>query len=177
MTLDGFFADTDGALNWHTVDDEFHAFALQQLESVDTILFGRVTYQLMANYWTTGAAAKRDPLVAAKMNQTAKVVFSRTLDRVDWANSRLVKEKAAEEVAALKKQAPPAKDMIILGSAQLSATLTQSSLIDEYRIMVNQVVLGRGLPLFPRSGGRLKMKLLNTRTFRSGNVLLAYQQI
>jgi dihydrofolate reductase len=172
-TLDCFFADSSGAIDWHVVDEEFHAFGLQQLDSADTLLFGRVTYQLMAGYWPTEAAIQRDPLIAAKMNQTTKVVFSRTLDRVAWANSRLVKEKAVEEVARLKQQ--PGKDMLIFGSANLAATLTQSRLIDEYRMMVVPMALGSGRPLFQDIEGRLPLRLLNTRAFRSGNVLLAYQ--
>jgi len=173
-TLDCFFADANGAIDWHVVDEEFHAFGFQQLDAADTLLFGRLTYQLMASYWPTEAAIKRDPLIAAKMNQTAKIVFSRTLDRVEWASSRLVKEKAAEEVARLKQQ--PGKDMLILGSANLAATLTQNRLIDEYRMMVVPIVLGSGRPLFQGVEGRLPMRLLNTRAFRSGNVLLAYQR-
>ncbi len=172
-TLDCFFADAKGAIDWHVVDDEFHAFAIQQLDFVDTILFGRITYQLMASYWPTEAAIKRDPIVAGKMNETAKIVFSRTLEKAEWANSRLVKEKPAEEVARLKQQ--PGKEMIIFGSANLAATLTQNSLIDEYRMMVSPIVLGSGRPLFQGVEGRLPMKLVNTRAFRSGNVLLAYQ--
>jgi dihydrofolate reductase len=173
VTLDGCFEDANGAIDWHVVDEEFHAFALQQLEPVDTILFGRVTYQMMASYWPTAKAVKGDPLIAGKMNETDKVVFSRTLERVDWSNTRLIHENAAEVVARLKQG--PGKEMIILGSAKLAGTFTEHGLIDEYRVMVNPIVLGSGHPLFQRIGGRLPMKLVNTRTFRSGNVLLAYQ--
>jgi dihydrofolate reductase len=172
-TLDGFFADANGAIDWHVVDEEFHAFGLQQLDSVDTILFGRVTYQLMVSYWPTEAAIKRDPAIADRMNQMAKIVFSRTLEKAEWTNSRLVKEKVAEEVARLKQKS--GKDMIIFGSANFASTLTQNRLIDEYRMMVSPIVLGSGLPLFQGVTGRLPMKLLDTKVFRSGNVLLAYQ--
>ena len=173
MTLDGFFAASNHALDWHIVDEEFHAFAAQQLDAVSTILFGRLTYQLMAAYWPTEAAIKRDPIIAGQMNQTAKIVFSRTLASAEWSNTRLVKENVAEEVARLKQQ--PGKDIIIFGSANLAATLTQHGLIDEYRIMVSPIVLGSGLPLFRGARTRLPMKLLSTRVFASGNVLLAYQ--
>jgi dihydrofolate reductase len=173
MTLDGFFADSNRALDWHVVDEEFRSFASQQLDSVDTILFGRLTYQLMAAYWPSQAAIDSDPIIARQMNQTPKIVFSRTLASADWANSRLVKENAAEEVARLKQQ--PGKDMILFGSANLAASLAQHSLIDEFRIMLNPVVLGGGHPHFQGVTRRLPMKLLNTRVFNSGNVLLAYQ--
>jgi dihydrofolate reductase len=172
-TLDGFFADAKGAIDWHIVDEEFRAFAIQQLDSVDTILFGRRTYQLMVSYWPTEAAIKRDPAIAGKMNQTAKIVFSRTLEKAEWTNLRLVKEKAAEEVAKLKQQ--PGKDVIIFGSGNLAATLTQSCLIDEYRMMVNPIVLGSGHPFFQGVEDRLPMKLIDSRVFGSGSVLLSYR--
>lgn len=172
-TLDGFFEDDNGALDWFVIDQEFNEFAINQLASVDTILFGRVTYQMMASYWTTEGAIERDPIVARAMNQTSKIVFSRSLERVEWANSRLVKEKVAEEISALKQE--PGKDMIIFGSAKLAATLSQNGLIDEYRVLVNPVVLGSGHPLFQGFRGRFQLKLLHTKVFSSGNVLLAYR--
>ena len=138
MTLDGFFEDPEGAIDWHMVDEEFNAFAVEQLNTVDTILFGRVTYQLMASYWPTEAAIRDDPIIADKMNRTDKIVFSRTLEKVEWKNSRLVKENAAEEVVKLKQQ--PGEDVIIFGSANLAATMAHNGVIDEYRVMVNPIV-------------------------------------
>ncbi len=173
MTLDGFFAGPAGELDWHRVDDEFFSFAVEQLDSVDTLVFGRVTYQMMVKHWTSEEAIKNDPIISRKMNRTDKMVFSRTLERVEWTNSRLVKDAATEEVARVKRQ--PGKDMIIFGSANLAATFTRGGLINEYRVMVNPVVLGSGRPLFPRIETRLAMKLLDSRVFRSGNVLLTYQ--
>jgi dihydrofolate reductase len=173
MTLDGFFAGPDGALDWHVVDEEFLAFAIEQLDSVDTLLFGRITYQFMADYWPKPDAIEHDPVIAQKMNQTPKIVFSRTLEKAEWENSRLVKEKVAEELLKLKEQ--PGKDMIIFGSANFAATLTQNNLIDEYRVMVNPVVLGSGKTLFPKVRSRLLLQLESSRIFRSGNVLLTYQ--
>jgi len=175
VTLDGFFAGSDGAIDWHVVDDEFHAFGSRQLDSVDTILFGRVIYQMMACYWPTEVASKRVPIIAAQMNQIAKIVFSTTLERAQRVNTRLLTEKAAEEVSRLKQL--PGGDIIFFGSANLAATLTQNRLIDEYRIMVCPVVLGSGRPLFQGVERTLPMKLLDTRAFRSGNVLLVYQPI
>ena len=82
VTLDGFFEDSNGALGWHVVDEEFIAFAIQQLDAIGTILFGRITYQMMASYWPTEAAIQRDPVIAIQMNQTPKIVFSTTLQAV-----------------------------------------------------------------------------------------------
>lgn len=176
-TLDGYLADENGGIDWHVADEQFAEFAVEQaaknMKQVDTILFGRKTYQLMAGYWPTEAARQGDPVVATFMNEKAKVVFSRTLKKAAWENTRLVKTNAVEVVRQLKQQ--PGKDLMIFGSGKLAATLTQHGLIDEYQVMVNPVVLGRGRPLFQDVKGRLALKLTGTRVFRSGNVLLSYQ--
>ena len=175
VTLDGFFAGPNGEIDWHVVDEEFNEFAIEQLNTVDVLLFGRKTYELMASYWPTPAAATNDPIVADKMNRLPKIVFSRTLSSVQWQNTRLVKENIAEEIAKLKQQ--PGKDLIIFGSSDLAVTFIQYGLLDECRIMVNPVVLGSGKPLFKGIKDRLNLNPLRTKTFRSGNVLLYYEPV
>jgi dihydrofolate reductase len=175
VTLDGFFEGPNGEIDWHNVDQEFNKFAIEQMDSVDILLFGRKTYELMASYWPTPAATTDDPIVADKMNRLPKIVFSKTLSSVEWQNTRLVKENVAEEVAKLKHQ--PGKDLIIFGSSDLAVTFIQHGLLDEFRIMVNPVVLGNGKPLFKGIKDRLNLKLLKTKTFRSGNVLLYYEPV
>ena len=172
-TLDGFYEGPNKEIDWHNVDEEFNELAIEQLNSVDVLLFGRVTYELMASYWPTPAATTNDPIVADKMNSLPKIVFSKTLSSVEWQNTRLVKENITEEISKLKQQ--PGKDLIIFGSSDLAVTLIQHGLIDEYRIMVNPVVLGNGKSLFKGIHHKLDLKLLKTRTFSSGNVLLYYQ--
>lgn len=173
VTLDGYFEGTGREIDWHNVDAEFNDYAIDLLNNVDTLLFGRVTYQLMASYWPTPAAKMDDPIVAEKMNNLSKIVFSKTLDKVHWNNTRLVKENIAEEISNLKQQ--PGKDLAIFGSSDLALTFIQYGLIDEFRIFVNPVVLGDGKPLFKGLRDRLNLKLLRTRAFRSGNVLLCYE--
>jgi len=175
VTLDGFFEGPNQEIDWHNVDEEFNEFAINQLNDMDTLLFGRVTYQLMASYWPTQSAKENDPIVAGKMNTVPKLVFSKTLDKAEWNNSRVVKENIAEEVSKLKQQ--QGRDLAIFGSSTLAVTLLQMGFIDELRIMVNPVVLGNGKPLFKGIQEKLNLKLLNTKTFRSGNVLLYYQPI
>lgn len=153
-------------------DDEFREFAVEQLNSADILIFGRITYEGMASFWTTPDAAKNDPIVARQMNSLPKIVFSRTLKEATWNNTRLVKENAAEEVSKLKSQL--GEDIGILGSANLASDLIRQNLIDEYRIMVNPVVLGEGRPLFEGIEKKIALKLLRTRNFKSGNVLLYY---
>jgi dihydrofolate reductase len=112
--------------------------------------------------------------VAEKMNSIPKYVFSKTLDKVDWNNSQLIKDDAVQELKKLKDQ--PGNNLLLFGSADLARTFTKNDLIDEYRLMVNPVVLGKGDPLFIENGSRLKFKLLDTKIFRNGNVLLSYQR-
>ena len=92
VTLDGFFEGPNREINWHHVDEEFNEFAIDQLDSADGLLFGRVTYEMMASYWPTPAARTNDPIVAGKMNALPKFVFSRTLKKAEWNNTKLVKE-------------------------------------------------------------------------------------
>jgi dihydrofolate reductase len=173
ITVDGFFEGPNREIDWHHVDEEFNEFAIQQLDSVDMLLFGRMTYELMASYWPTDAALKDDPLVAERMNSKAKLVFSKTLDKANWNNTRLVKENIPDEILRLKTQA--GKDLIIFGSSDLSVALALAGLIDEYRLIVNPVLLGSGKAILQGLPDPVELKLLKTRTLRNGNVLLYYQ--
>ncbi|TME39846.1 MAG: dihydrofolate reductase [Chloroflexi bacterium] len=171
ISLDGCFEGPDHNIDWHTVDDEFNDFAVQQLADLGMLIFGRVTYDLMASYWPTPAAIESDPHVANQMNALPKIVFSRTRQTVDWTNTRLVSTDAGAEVATLKTQ--PGKDIALFGSAKLQSSLLQAGQIDELRVMVNPVILGRGTPLF-KPEDHLKLSLLDMKRFRSGNVLLTF---
>jgi dihydrofolate reductase len=172
-TVDGYYEGANGEFDWPVVDDEFNQFAIEQLDQLDLLLFGRVTYEGMASYWPTPEAVEGDPEVAARMNRVAKVVFSRTLDKAEWANSRLVKDDVAEELTSLKQQ--PGKDIAIFGSSNLVVSLLRLGLLDELRIMVMPVVLGAGKSLFRTATERTSLRLLTSRQFASGNVLLTYQ--
>jgi dihydrofolate reductase len=173
ITLDGFFEGPNRDITWHNVDEEFNEFAIDQLGKIDLLLFGRVTYELMASWWPTPSAIATDPVVAAKMNAISKIVFSTKLEKAEWNNTRLVKKNVKEEISKLKNQ--PGKEIAIFGSSDLITSLVRTGLIDEYRIIVNPVVLGSGTPLFKEIRERLNLKLVKTKTFRNGNVLLYYQ--
>ncbi len=173
ITLNGFFEGPNGDISWHNVDQEFHEFAINQLNETDTILFGRVTYQMMASYWPTETAIKNDPVVAGKMNSLPKIVFSKTLKNATWNNTRVINEDVTGEVEKLKQQS--GKDIAILGSSNLTLTLIQAGLVDEFRIILNPVILGSGVQLFKGVNEKFKLKLLKTKRFKSGNVLLYYQ--
>jgi dihydrofolate reductase len=169
MSLDGFFEGPNHELDWFVVDEEFFEYARDMLRSVDTILFGRKTYQHMANYWPSAPAEE----IADQMNNLPKIVFSGTLQSAEWKNSILVKSDAAAEILRLKQL--PGKDMVILGSASLASFLLQRGLIDEYRVILNPVFLGSGRPLFQDVKQRLRLKLSRTKLFGSGVVVLYSQ--
>jgi dihydrofolate reductase len=172
VSLDGFFAGPDGEIDWFQTDDEFEAFAIEHTGQASGLVFGRVTYELMAGYWPTEQATRTEPEIAELMNTLPKTVFSRTLRDASWSNSRLVREDAAGEVARLKRETPG--DLFLFGSADLAETLTDAGLFDEYRLIVNPIVLGRGRPLF-RADRRLDLRLTGERRFGNGNVLLTYE--
>ncbi len=172
VSLDGFFAGPNGEYDWFVWDEETAEYVKKMLGSIDTLLFGRVTYELMAGYWPTASPPTEDPVIIAAMNNLPKIVFSKTLEKVEWNNSRLVKDNILEEVARLKQQS--GKDMVIFGSGSIVSAFTQSGLIDDYRIFINPIVLGSGKPLFKGLHERLKLILLSTRTFQCGVVLHHY---
>jgi dihydrofolate reductase len=174
VTLDGYFTDAKGDMSWaHKDDPEWNAFAAENAQGEGELLFGRVTYDLMAGYWPTPRAIETAPVLAQRMNSLKKVVFSRTLDRAPWNNTRLVKGDPATEVRRMKQE--PGNDMVILGSGSIVAQLAQAGLIDEYQLALNPIVLGKGRTLFDGVSQRLPLKLTKSRVFGNGNVFLCYQ--
>lgn len=173
VTLDGFIAGPNGEIDWFVWDEEIAKYSRELLYSIDTILFGRVTYELMASYWPTASPTTEDPVIIDAMNNLPKIVFSKTLEKVEWKNSRLAKGNISEEIPKLKQQ--PGKDMVIYGSGSIVSTLTQLGLINEYQIFINPIVLGSGKPLFKSMNDRLNLNLLKTKTFHCGVVLLCYE--
>lgn len=173
-SLDGMMAGPQGDIEWNApyFDEEMADYVHAQFEDVDTLLFGRVTYQLFAQYWPD-QGVKDSPAEAERMNAIEKVVFSTTLDKAEWSNSRIVRDNIAEEISRLKAQ--PGANLSIDGSPTLIHSFSQLGLIDEYRIRVHPVILGRGVPLFSDQPEKMTLKLLEARPFRSGVVLLRYE--
>ena len=169
--LDGFFEGTKSwDIDWHNYawGEELEQLSTEQLKSVGFLLFGRVTYEGMTGYWSTQQGE-----IADFMNSLPKIVFSRTLEKADWSNTRLVNKNAEEEVTKLKQES--GKDMFIFGSANLSSTFLQGGLVDEIRICIVPVVLGAGNPLFKPSPSRIKFKLLQARPLKTGGVIVRYE--
>ena len=178
VSLDGYFVDSNGDMSWahdDRLDAEFNAFVADNASNGGELVFGRTTYQMMASYWPTPLATKNDPLVAERMNNMPKVVFSRTLDKVFWQNTKLVKESIGDVILEMKQE--PGPDLAILGSGSIVAQLAEEGLIDEYQIVVNPIVLGGGRTIFDGVTKRLSFKLTKSRTFKHGKVLLCYAPI
>lgn len=169
LSLDGFFAGVGGDISWHNVDGEFNEFAIKQTREFGALLFGRVTYDLMYGYWPSEDALKNDPIVAGIMNNADKIVFSKSLKKAEWKNTKVIKEIEKLEIETLKQQAE--KDLAIFGSGTIVQKFTELGLVDEYRLMINPVVLGSGKPLFRK---HQKLQLMSSREFKNGNVLLNY---
>ena len=171
-SLDGYHEASDGDLSWHNVDGEFLEFAVEQLDAADTLLFGRKTYEHMAAFWPAEAGLQSDPVIADRMNSFDKIVVSRSLPSLSWQPVTQLSEDAAGQLAKIKEQ--PGKDIALLGSSELTASLLPSGVIDEVRIMVSPVVLGSGHPVLA-GVGQTRLELPRIRQFASGNVLLTYE--
>jgi dihydrofolate reductase len=173
LSVDGFFEGKNKELDWHTVDSEFIDFSIEQLRLADTLIFGRVTYNLMVNYWTNKEVEQNDPVVYRLMNSLDKIVFSTTLRSVSWGNTKLYRGHVKETVGYLKQKSE--MNILILGSANLTGTLSSLGVIDEYRFIVSPVILGQGKSLFTEASKRSRLSLIEAKSFKSGNVLLRYE--
>jgi dihydrofolate reductase len=174
VSLDGYFVDARGDMSWaHKNDAEWQAFTQENASGGGELVFGRVTYQMMAGYWPTPMAAAASPLVAERMNSLPKVVFSNTLETASWSNTRLVKGDIVAAVRTMK--AEPGPGMAIMGSGTIVAQLTAAGLIDEYQLCINPIVLGGGRTMFEGVKEKVKLKFKKERTFKNGNVVVWYE--
>jgi len=174
VTLDGYFVDAHGDMSWaHKNDAEWQAFTQENASGGGELLFGRVTYQMMASYWPTPMAAASSPLVAERMNGMPKVVFSRTLTTTAWSNTKLVKQDIVAAVRKMKAESGPG--MVIMGSGTIVSQLASAGLIDEYQLCVNPIALGAGRTMFEGLKEKVSLKFKKERTFANGNVVLWYE--
>ncbi len=175
MSLDGYFTDSNGDMTWAKQgnDEEFNAFTTENAKSGGLLIFGRVTYDLMASFWPTKQAHDSLPIVAERMNNLPKIVFSRTLAKASWNNTTLIKGDLVTEIRKLKSQR--GQGMAILGSGSIVAQLALEDVIDEYEMVVNPTALGAGRTMFDGIKKRLELKLTDSRTFRNRKVFLRYE--
>jgi dihydrofolate reductase len=171
-SLDGFYEGPNDTFDWLVPDEEFDDFALRQLDEADTLGFGRATYEHMAAWWPTEQSQINDPAITSRMNTKPKLVFSTTLEQADWSNTTILNGDAVEQMEAVKSA--PGGELLVLGSARLTACFAAAGLLDELRIMVCPIVLGQGRSLFEDLKDRVALRLADVRQFGSGNVLLSY---
>ena len=174
ISLDGYFVDSNNQMSWAKthIDDEWNSFVTENARGGGVLLFGRVTYQMMASFWPTEAALQSMPEVAKQMNSLPKVVFSRTMDHAGWNNTRLIKNNLIEEVRKMKQGT--GEGMVIMGSGTIVAQLTEANLIDQYQVVINPVILGNGRTMFENVKTK-ELKLTKTRQFKNGNVFVSYE--
>lgn len=176
VTADGYFTGANGDFSWAhdgAPDPEFNEFVAGNASGDGQLLFGRVTYELMASYWPTPLAHQNAPVVAEGMNRMPKAVFSRTMDQAAWNNTTLMKGDLVSEVRKLKQESD--RGIAILGSGSLVAPLASAGLIDEFQMVINPIVIGAGRTMFDDLKEKLKLKLIKTRTFKSGKIYACYE--
>jgi dihydrofolate reductase len=179
VTLDGYIAGLNGEMDWigEIYDDAMGKYESDLVSEADTLLLGRVTYESFAGSWPhvpdNPNAPEGEKDYARRLNAMRKIVFSRTLESVEWNNSTLRKEVIPEEIGQLKRE--PGRDMLIYGSASLVQAMTNLGLIDEYQLLFHPVILGSGKQLWSDLTHQVKLKLVNTKTHPSGVVVLTYQ--
>lgn len=175
VSVDGYFAGKDGNIDWHQVDDEFNKFAIEQTSEFGTLIFGATTFKIFEDFWpkvvTDPGASEDDRKVAQIIDDAKKIVFSRKLKEVTWKNTKVFDKITPENVIEWKSR--EGDDAVIFGSGQIIAQFTKLGLIDEYRLMVNPVILGEGKNMFD-GVFETKLKLIKTREFKNGNILLYY---
>lgn len=170
ITLDGYF---EGDHSWDLPfmslvwGQDLEKLSIEQLQSADYLVFGRVTYEGMAAHWT-----KEVGKIADLMNNAPKIVFSKTLKSADWNNTTLIRENASAEIIKLKEQG--SKDMYVFGSANLSETFANDNLFDEFRIGIAPVILGNGRPLFSQGFASKNLSLVSTQQISTSGVVLKY---
>lgn len=186
VTADGYFADSKGSLDWVIPSDEVFRTAAESNQDIDTMLFGRRTYEMFEQFWphalddpetapdphTAGRRSAVNREMAVWINETNKIVFSRTRKDVTWKHSQLIPELEPKQVEAMK--AGPGKDMIVFGSGSLVAQLTEHGLIDEYMLVLNPILLGGGRSLLTGLSTRLPLDLRQATDYKSGHVLVRY---
>jgi dihydrofolate reductase len=174
-SLDGYYTDASNDMSWAHAgadDPEVREFTAGNATGAGALVFGRITYDMMASFWPTPQAAQMMPVVAAGMNKSLKYVFSRSLKKADWANTTILSGDPATEIARLKREKGPG--LTVLGSGSIVKQLTTAGLIDDYQLILCPVILGNGRTLFDGTPGRPMLKLVNSRVFKNGRVFLHY---
>lgn len=177
VSLDGYFVDAHGKMDWARTaadDEEWNAFVAENTKGGGPLLFGRVTYELMNSFWPTSMASAIHHEVAARMNTLPKVVFSKTLGEATWSNTQLVRD-MVPAIRRMKQE--PGENMTIMGSGSIVSQLAAEGLIDEFHVIVNPIVLGKGRTMFEGIGERMPLTLTKNLAFSNGCAYLCYERL
>jgi dihydrofolate reductase len=176
ISLDGFVAGPNGEMNWIKVDEEVFDHIGKRISETDTALYGRVTYQMMENYWPTAGdepdASKHDIEHSTWYKNARKVVLSNTMEGADLTNTTIISHDLSASINEIKQQ--PGNEILLFGSPTATHALMQQNLIDGYWLFVNPIILGQGIPLFTDIKHKIKLNLLTTRQFTNGVTELSY---
>ena len=176
ISLDGFVAGPNGEMDWIKADQGIFDFVGKRISEGDTALYGRVTYQMMENYWPTAAdkptATRHDIEHAKWYSKVHKLVLSKTMKDEGLVNTKIISDNLSDRITELKQQ--PGKDILLFGSPRATHSLMQLNLIDGYWLFVNPIILGQGIPLFTDIKNKIKLKLLTTHQFTCGVTELNY---
>lgn len=177
ISLDGYYTDPDNSIDWFDFDAGEQEWSKDILRRVDTIIFGRRTYEEFSTFWPTSKPAENgfDPYIDQQLNALPKIIFSRSLTEASWKPSTIIKESPGEVIPKMKSE--PGKDIVVIGSGSLVATLAREGLIDEYRMRIRPIILGAGRPLFSDPNTRHPLKLVSSKAFDDGVMGLYYEPV
>lgn len=180
ISLDGFVAGPNGEMDWIKINEEIFDHVGKRISKTDAALYGRITYQMMENYWPTAAdkpnASKHDIQHSAWYSKAQKIVLSKTLKDKEFYNTKIISDNLSTEINALKKTGNTHNEEILLfGSPTATHSLIQQNLIDGYWLFVNPVILGKGIPLFTEIKNKIQLKLLTTHQFECGVIEMNYE--
>ena len=176
ISVNGYFKGPNEDISWAKADSgEERTFAAEQFKTNNILIFGRVTYELMSSYWPTEQARKDTPKIAEGMNKAEKIVFSTKMDKADWNNTRLIKGDLGNEIRKLKEL--PGRDLTVLGSGSIVSQLMHLRLIDELQLMVHPVLIGGGTSILNDIMGKIDLRLIKTKKFKSGSVAHYYEPV
>jgi len=173
ISLNGFYKGVNEDINWHQHGGEEAEYSIESLKSGDILLFGRVTYEMMKSFWTTETAYNAFPEVAEGMNNSEKIVVSKSMNTTDWKNTKIINENLIEEITELKKSSH--KNITLLGSGNVLKQLAKANLIDEYQIMLDPVFIESGEPILDHLNKNIFLELTKSKVFKSGTILLHYK--
>lgn len=176
ITLNGFYKGANEDISWHrhsVEGSEESEYGNEGASSGSILLFGRITYDMMASFWPTDMAKEMNPVMAKGMNESEKILFSRTAKTANWSNTKIINSDIGEAVKKLKEESN--KQLTILGSGSIVTQLAEKNLIDEFQFMIDPVALGKGTPVFNHISHKLDLQLIDSRIFKSGTVLLTYK--